>query len=344
MASQEIRFCETRDGVKIAYSVEGSGPPLVFVNRWGWSGVHYREHPLAAALLERLARERTVVSYDRRGIGSSQRDITELSHATDLDDLEAVVEAAKLQRFDMVGDHDGAHLAAAYCVRHPKRVRRLVLLRVYRDPKVVYDPAAMEQLANLIDTSWQLACLTMGTWALRGGPPEMVPWFIDMLNRIVSPEVARRYVMRLPHENVAGVLASVPVPAFVAHWRDDPQVGLDHARAAAALLPHGRIIVVDAPDAPWMGRDPFVVPILGFLNEGEAGDRPDGLTERELEILALLAAGKSNQEIAHELSISARTAERHIGNIYLKIGVHNRAEATAYAFRNGITPPSSRPA
>jgi DNA-binding NarL/FixJ family response regulator len=57
-----------------------------------------------------------------------------------------------------------------------------------------------------------------------------------------------------------------------------------------------------------------------------------------MEILALLAAGRSNQEIARDLSISARTAERHIGNIYPKIGARNRAEATAYAVRMGISP------
>jgi pimeloyl-ACP methyl ester carboxylesterase/DNA-binding CsgD family transcriptional regulator len=344
MASREVRFCETLDGCKIAYSVEGQGPPLVFVNRWGWSSFEYREHPLAGGLLDRLAQERTLVSYDRRGIGASQREIGALSQATDLADLEAVVEAAGFQRFDMAGDHDGAILAAAYCVRHPKRVKRLVLLRLYRDPKVVYDPPAIEQLAELIETSWQLARLTMASWAVRDGPAEMVPWMVDTLSRAMSPDVARRYVLRLPCDEVADVLRAVRVPTLVVHWRDDQQVGLDHARSAAALIPGGRIVVVDAPDPPWMGRDPFAGPILEFVSEGESAGRPDGLTERELEILALLAGGKSNQEIAHELSISARTAERHIGNIYLKIDAHNRAEATAYAFRNGIAPASSPPA
>ncbi|MGH7713374.1 MAG: response regulator transcription factor, partial [Gemmatimonadaceae bacterium] len=61
-----------------------------------------------------------------------------------------------------------------------------------------------------------------------------------------------------------------------------------------------------------------------------------GLTERETEILALLAEGNSNKGIARVLSISTRTVERHIGNVYTKIGAHNRAQATAYAFRQGI--------
>jgi DNA-binding CsgD family transcriptional regulator len=74
-----------------------------------------------------------------------------------------------------------------------------------------------------------------------------------------------------------------------------------------------------------------------FLSEPDEA-RPAGLTERELEILRLLAGGASNERIASALSISRRTVERHMGNIYLKIGTHNRAEATAYAYRQGIPP------
>ena len=67
---------------------------------------------------------------------------------------------------------------------------------------------------------------------------------------------------------------------------------------------------------------------------------PDDLSEREVEVLRLIAAGKSNQEIAHELVLSRRTAERHVSNIYQKIGASGkvaRATATDYAHRHGLT-------
>ncbi len=70
-----------------------------------------------------------------------------------------------------------------------------------------------------------------------------------------------------------------------------------------------------------------------FDMDPERGDR---LTEREIEILEWVAGGYSNQGIARELAISTRTVERHIGNVYLKIGAHNRAQATAYAIRKGL--------
>jgi DNA-binding NarL/FixJ family response regulator len=60
------------------------------------------------------------------------------------------------------------------------------------------------------------------------------------------------------------------------------------------------------------------------------------LSEREVEVLRLLASGGSNRQIAAELVLSVRTVERHVANVYTKIGAHNRADATAYAARRGL--------
>jgi DNA-binding CsgD family transcriptional regulator len=67
---------------------------------------------------------------------------------------------------------------------------------------------------------------------------------------------------------------------------------------------------------------------------------PDNLTAREVEVLRLLAVGRTNREVADELVLSIRTVERHIANIYAKIGVSRRVEATAYALRHGLIEPS----
>jgi DNA-binding CsgD family transcriptional regulator len=64
---------------------------------------------------------------------------------------------------------------------------------------------------------------------------------------------------------------------------------------------------------------------------------PGGLTAREVEVLRGLAAGRTNRELARALGISVRTVNRHIANIYLKIDGHNKADATAYALRHGLS-------
>jgi len=63
---------------------------------------------------------------------------------------------------------------------------------------------------------------------------------------------------------------------------------------------------------------------------------PDKLTGREVEVLRLIAAGRTNREISGDLVLSERTVARHITNIYGKIGAANKAEATAYAIRHNL--------
>ena len=63
---------------------------------------------------------------------------------------------------------------------------------------------------------------------------------------------------------------------------------------------------------------------------------PNGLTVREVEVLGLLAGGKTNREIAESLFISVRTASNHVSNIFAKINAANRAEAATYANRQGL--------
>lgn len=71
-------------------------------------------------------------------------------------------------------------------------------------------------------------------------------------------------------------------------------------------------------------------------HKGTAKAFPDGLTRREVEVLRLLAAGKSNKEISETLVLSLRTTARHITNIYGKINARNRSEATAYTIRHEL--------
>jgi DNA-binding CsgD family transcriptional regulator len=94
-------------------------------------------------------------------------------------------------------------------------------------------------------------------------------------------------------------------------------------RRAVALLTAGGTGGAQVPTAPPAGP-------------GRAGTPPFGLSRREAEVLRLLAAGRSNQQIAVALYLSPRTVQRHVANAYLKIGAHNKAEATAYALRHGL--------
>jgi class 3 adenylate cyclase/DNA-binding CsgD family transcriptional regulator len=124
-----------------------------------------------------------------------------------------------------------------------------------------------------------------------------------------------------------------------------PEAALCRVELAALLRAGGaadrdaarRLLDAALPELEAMAMRPALARALALLEGEEAGDEPepatlpDGLTMREVEILRLVAAGRGAREIGANLFLSARTVERHIANIYIKIDAHNKAEATAYA-------------
>src|SRR5918994_3601564 len=128
---QQIRFCKTSDGVRLAYATAGSGPPLVKAANW-LSHVEFDwRTPVWRPLFERLARKRRLVRYDERGCGLSDQDVDEFSLDAWVHDLEAVVDAAGLERFPLLGISQGGPIAIAYATRHPERVSHLILYGSY---------------------------------------------------------------------------------------------------------------------------------------------------------------------------------------------------------------------
>lgn len=108
----------------------------------------------------------------------------------------------------------------------------------------------------------------------------------------------------------------------------------DHFKAAN-LLDEALEISTELGMLPLMDRVTSLREQTG-LQSTKAPTYPDGLTQREVEILRLVAAGKSNPEIAEELFISPRTVSTHVSNILNKIGTVNRTEAVTYASRQGL--------
>src|SRR4029434_3333480 len=128
---QEIRFCTAGDGVQLAYSMIGQGPPLVKPGNWMTHLEYDLESPVWRHFYRELAKEHTVLRYDARGNGLSDRVIPDLTFDAFVSDLEAVVEAAGIARFALLGVSFGFPVAISYAVRHPERVSHLVLYGGY---------------------------------------------------------------------------------------------------------------------------------------------------------------------------------------------------------------------
>jgi class 3 adenylate cyclase/pimeloyl-ACP methyl ester carboxylesterase len=201
---QEIHYCQTRDGVQLAYSRIGNGPPLVKTGNW----MTHLEFDLDSPIWRRLYREftsyRTLIRYDARDNGLSDREVPEVTFAHFVDDLETVVDAAGLDRFALFGISQGCAVSVAYAVRHPERVTHLVLLGGYvlgwrKRARTSAENEAAQAMLTLIRVGWgqeNPAFRQMFTSQFApDASKEQAEWFNELQRRSTSPEDAVRNVL-----------------------------------------------------------------------------------------------------------------------------------------------------
>jgi pimeloyl-ACP methyl ester carboxylesterase len=124
---QEIQYCTTSDGVRLAYCKIGKGTPVVRTPHWFAHLEYDLKGPIYRHQILGLAHHHSLLRYDGRGLGLSQRDVAEISFERSVEDLETVVDRAGLERFILIGLSQGGAVVVAYASRHPERVTHLII-------------------------------------------------------------------------------------------------------------------------------------------------------------------------------------------------------------------------
>lgn len=354
-----VQYARAADGVGIAFRTLGQGVPLLYLVGGPWSHVELWKIPECRAWYERLAQGRMLVRHDVRGTGLSERSVTDFSLDAHVRDVEAIVDRLQLHRVALLGAADAGPVAIAYAARHPERVSRLVLWCAWARTADITSPRIQAWRA-LLDQDWELMVETCAHLTLGWSAGETGRQSARSLKEAVTPETARAALEAIAAFDATSFLPRVQAPALVLHRQDIAWFPVAIARDLAARLPDARLLTLPGEStAPYLGDVEAVADAIeAFLNrDGERPSQgrevlpatdsvqqrpptrqasPDRLTAREIEVLRLVASGQTNQEIAAELSLSVRTVERHIGNLYGKIGARGRADATAYALRQGL--------
>jgi pimeloyl-ACP methyl ester carboxylesterase/DNA-binding CsgD family transcriptional regulator len=356
---QQIRFSTAPDGVQIAYATHGSGPPLVKAANWLTHLEYDWQSPTWRHWLEELGQRHTVLRYDERGCGLSDWAAEDLSLDAWVADLETVVDAAGLERFALLGLSQGGVIATAYAVRHPERVSRLVLYGAYARGRMKRGAEARDEaetLFSLMRVGWGRADPVFRhvftTLFMPEASAEQMESFDELQRVTCSPENAERLSRAWAGMDVADLLPEVTTPALVLHARHDAVVPFSEGRLMATRIPGARFVPLEGRNHILLADEPawpaLLAEVYAFLG---SADRPtsadlDELSEREREVLELVAAGLSNDEIAGRLYLSVRTVERHLSNIYAKLRISGKAARAAAAARfahSGEPPPIVRP-
>ena len=180
---------------------------------------------------------------------------------------------------------------------------------------------------------------------------EQMQWFNDLQRISTSPENAARLRIERGKMDVLERLGLITAPTLVLHARGDAVVPFAEGRQAAALIPNAQFVPLESNNHILLETEPASQTLLSevrrFLGVQEAYGQvepqqeaapvsPDGLTQREMEVLLLIAAGRSNRAIAKDLIISPNTVARHVSNIFAKTGRSNPAKATGYFHRHDL--------
>ncbi|SPP91989.1 MULTISPECIES: alpha/beta fold hydrolase [Bradyrhizobium] len=157
--AQNIHFCQTKDGVQLAYAKTGQGPPIVKTGNWMTHLEFDLESPIWRHLYRELSSEHTRIRYDARGNGLSDREVPDVTFDHFVDDLESVVDAAGIDRFALLGVSQGCAVSIAYAVRHPERVSHLVLFGGYavgwrKRARTQADKETGEAMLTLVRVGW----------------------------------------------------------------------------------------------------------------------------------------------------------------------------------------------
>jgi pimeloyl-ACP methyl ester carboxylesterase/DNA-binding CsgD family transcriptional regulator len=338
-----FRYARSGDDVSLAYARLGRGPALLVVPPTPFSNVSGEwSVPLIRDVHRRLAVDLEVILYDGRGTGASQRSVSDLSLDALSSDIATIMDAADVPRASLLAIYLAAVPALTFAARHPDRVERVVLFGAATDLGRTLHRGGGAALYGLMDEDWPLFSRTAALDWMGWGVGEAGRLVADSLRTATTPDVARSLLSTLTTADLASVLGEVRAETLVLHRRDGSQVPLEVSSSLAAALPNARLHVLDGASATLYFDDPqgTVDLIASFLRPDRpmraapgAIGVPTRLSDREEQVLGLIASGDSNVEIAHQLGLSVHTVERHASNIYRKIGARGRADATAWSLR-----------
>jgi pimeloyl-ACP methyl ester carboxylesterase/DNA-binding CsgD family transcriptional regulator len=287
----------------------------------------------------------TLVRYDRVGVGMSDRDLGDhdLTLSGEVALLCAVLHQLDLGTVTLVGGSSGGCAGTAFAAGYPKRVNQLLLYGAYADGPSITSPQVREAILATVRSHWGLGSRLLADIFLGDASSAEQDRLARYQRAAASPETAAALLEAAYRNDVRAELDRVRAPTFVVHRRGDRAIPYQLGRALAAEIPGATLIPLDGnAHFPWAGDATSVARALrsalapGLSPSLSAELLPVQLSGREREVLALMASGLSDPEMAEQLVLSQHTVHRHVANIRHKLGRATRAAAVAEAARLGL--------
>jgi class 3 adenylate cyclase len=268
---QQIRFCTTSDGTRIAYATVGQGPALVCPPGWVSHLELNWEHESCRAFYETLGRHHTVVLYDKHGTGLSDRDRTDFCLEADVRGLEAVIDHLRLKRLALLGASQSGPITVAYAVKHPRHLTHLILYGTYARGATITTGEFKTSILSLVRAHWGVGSKALADIFVPGADAATSEWLARLQRESATTEMAARLLALVYEVDVSDLLPRLRVPTLVLHRRQDRAMPFRLGRELAALIPNARFVPLEGTiHLPWLGdADSALRAIQQFLGVGQ---------------------------------------------------------------------------
>jgi class 3 adenylate cyclase len=266
---QRIQYTQTDDGLSIAYSVMGEGPPLLWLPNLPACNLEI-EMDLGGfgEMCNRLAKSFRLIRYDGRGSGLSDRSLETYSLDGFLLDLESVVRALELDSFAINTPSNSTPTAIEYTARNPQTVSALIITNGWaRDSDWTASPE-IRSLQGMFDRDWNTWTETFTRIAF-GWDSAVAKDYAEMIRASTTVDAVREWAQRGRRMDVSDSLSHVSCPSLVMYERDHRLLDLSVARRIASAIPDARLTQIDQGATPYSGNwEPMTSAIEEFLGAG----------------------------------------------------------------------------
>jgi class 3 adenylate cyclase len=250
MVEPQIRYATSADGTRIAYAVRAGTPPAILLI-WGWP------QTVGAPYGMTVLPGRTIVQFDRRGMGASSRDVHDISIERQVEDVAAIVAALGGQPIDVRANWDGTPIAIALAAAHPECVERMALLDPYMRGSSVTTADALRAMMDLARNNWPMLRRSLSTMI----PRENAAGWSEVLRRAVSPDMAARYLEQFGTMDVSSQIERVQAPTLVVYQSGNGAVPRRAVQETASRLQHCQFVEVASIQG-------IAEPVNRFLDRG----------------------------------------------------------------------------
>jgi len=259
--NQVIRYTTSRDGTGIAWAESGEGPPLIRGGHWLSHLEHDWSSPVWRPLLDHFSHGRRLIRYDPRGTGLSDREMNGATVEELADDMEAVADAAGLDRFPIYATSQSVPVALTFAARRPDRVSRLILLSgLVQGSTARGEPETTDAIVGMIRSGWSVPdsafMRALATVFMPSSTREELDSLMQMQAISATAEVAAELRQIIGEIDVRHCLDKIECPALVMHFSGDQVQPPEQSRIIARSLKNAEFHLLDCQNHVLVPSEP----------------------------------------------------------------------------------------